>query len=99
MKKNVILLCTLCLLVLWGCKKEAINEKTISSISSQNAASGSLQGEYNKGELLIKFKKGLSEDAKAFVLSRINGSVIKRILTKTMERFGDNEGIYKIKIP
>ena len=99
MKKNLILLGTLCLVVLWGCKKEAINEKTINSTSSQNAATGSLQGEYNKGELLIKFKKGLSEDARTFVLSRINGSVTKRILTKTMERFGDNEGIYKIKIP
>jgi hypothetical protein len=46
MKKNVILLGTLCILVFWGCKKEAINEKTISSTSSQNAAAGSLQGEF-----------------------------------------------------
>lgn len=99
MKKNLILLGSLCLAVLWGCKKEVTNEKTANSTSSQNAAAGSLQGEYVKGELLIKFKKGISKDARSVVLSRINGSVTRQILTKAMERFGDNEGIYKIKIP
>jgi hypothetical protein len=99
MKKNLILLGTLCLLVLWGCKKEAINEKVDTSATSQNAAAGSLQGEYKKGELLIKFKKGISADARSSVLSRIKGSVAKQILTKAMQHFGDNDGVYKIKIP
>jgi subtilisin family serine protease len=55
--------------------------------------------EYVPNQLLVKFRTGVSESAKANALARVNGKAAEKILTKTMQRFGDNEGITVINTP
>ena len=65
--------------------------------------SGNAQGESGKdyvaNELLVKFKPGLSEDAKSNALARISGKVSEKILTKAMERAGEKEGLLVVHTP
>ncbi|MDI9882394.1 S8 family peptidase [Flectobacillus sp. LYT7W] len=48
---------------------------------------------------MIKFKTGTSDAKKAQILSKIGGKVKEKILTKLMQKFGDNEGVNLIEIP
>ncbi|WP_205500864.1 S8 family peptidase [Rufibacter psychrotolerans] len=50
-------------------------------------------------EVLVKFKAGAAEEAKAAVLARISGKVKEKILTKTMQRLGDQEGLVLVHTP
>lgn len=96
------------LLIFMGCKKglqppplpEENNTKELSTKVdlSSNQQLGLRSGNHVPNELLVKFNKGVSEDARTAALSRIGGSVSEKILTKTMQRFGD-EGIYLIHTP
>lgn len=55
--------------------------------------------EFVPNELLVKFKPGLSENARNNALSRITGSVSEKILTKAMQGAGDKEGIFLVHTP
>ncbi len=86
-----------------GCQKDikqatSEEESTVSAASSSQGEAQSAQG-YVPNELLVKFVKGSSANARTNALSRIGGAVSEKILTKTMERFGDNDGIYLIHTP
>jgi subtilisin family serine protease len=50
-------------------------------------------------EILVKFKTNTSESNRSQALSRIGGQVAERILTKAMQRSGNNEGVYLIHTP
>ncbi len=50
-------------------------------------------------EMLVRFKPGTPETAKAAVLERVNGKVKEKIATKAMERLGDLEGISLVTLP
>jgi len=51
------------------------------------------QGKYVPGEVLIKFKSG-TDDAKVLkALSKVKASKIEEILTKMMDKEGDDQGI------
>src|SRR5205085_12272476 len=50
-------------------------------------------------EMLIKFKAGFSEGEKLQALTAIGGTIREKIFTKTMERFGEKEGVYLIHTP
>ena len=50
-------------------------------------------------EMLVKFKKGVSASRKAEILASVNGKVQERILTKMMEKNGDQEGINLVNMP
>lgn len=50
-------------------------------------------------EFLVKFKPGTSETGRERALSRVNGVVSERILTKMMEKVGDRDGLYLIRTP
>ncbi len=50
-------------------------------------------------EFLVKFKPGTSETGREIALSRVNGVVSERILTKMMEKVGDRDGLYLIRTP
>lgn len=55
--------------------------------------------EHVANQVLIKLKPGLAEEAKARVLGRIGGQVSEKILTRTMARFGDKEGLLVVRTP
>ncbi|MFN2439539.1 MAG: hypothetical protein ABR503_10100, partial [Chitinophagaceae bacterium] len=48
---------------------------------------------------LVKFKVGISEEAKNKAFARIGGKITERILTNAMKHFGDNDGIYLLHTP
>lgn len=50
-------------------------------------------------ELLVKFRRGLSQTGRENALSRITGNVKEHIVTGAMKHFGDNEGVYLIHSP
>jgi subtilisin family serine protease len=54
---------------------------------------------YVPGEVLIKFKPNLKEDIRQSIISRVGGVVGERIITNAMKRFGDEEGIFLVRIP
>ncbi|MBC6991034.1 S8 family peptidase [Hymenobacter sp. BT491] len=70
------------------------------STQSQSAdAFGESGKDYVANELLVKFKPGLSETAKANALARISGKVSEKILTKAMARAGEKEGLLVVHTP
>ncbi len=50
-------------------------------------------------EMIIKFKKGVSASRRAEILASVNGKVQEKILTKMMEKDGDQEGIDVVNMP
>ena len=87
--------------LIWtGCSKDPAEiapvalDKTIASTS----AIGS-EMDHVPNELLVKFKKGMSETARAKALARISGQVKEKVLTKAMARAGDNEGFLIVRTP
>jgi subtilisin family serine protease len=86
-----------------GCQKDleqttAGEDATVSQAASAKGETQAMQ-EYVPNELLVKFVKGSSQNARANALSRIGGALSERILTKTMQRFNDNDGIYLVHTP
>ncbi|UKJ09127.1 S8 family peptidase [Solitalea lacus] len=79
--------------ILTSTKEESVQLKTTESASTVQASN------YVPNELIVKFKKGLSGEVKNKILARINANISEKILTKTMQRFGDNEGIVVIHMP
>ncbi|QIL76098.1 S8 family peptidase [Hymenobacter sp. HDW8] len=65
----------------------------------QSDAQGESGRDYVANELLVKFKPGLSAEAKANALARISGKVSEKILTKAMERAGEKEGLMVVHTP
>ena len=47
----------------------------------------------------MKFKKGISDNVRANVLARIGGNVSEKVLTKAMQRAGDDEGFLVVRTP
>jgi subtilisin family serine protease len=48
---------------------------------------------------LIKFKNGVSSSKKAEILDKLSAKVKEKILTKMMEKMGDNEGVTLVELP
>ncbi len=86
-------------LLLTSCEKEALLEDDSFAASNEAEARGGVGQQHVANQVLVKFKAGASENAKAAVLARISGKVQERILTKTMERFGDSEGLTLVHTP
>src|SRR5215210_2820002 len=97
MTKNYLFLGIFSIAIFTSCKKD-LNYN--SDLQNQLAAGQGVNngrpeiGEENHvpNELLVKFKKGVSENVKANVLAKIGGKVSEKVLTKAMQRVGDNEG-------
>jgi len=84
-------------LSLGSCKKSLDPTATDPNLASSTLSTSLTDNQdFVPNELLVKFKPGNSENAKANAMARIGGSVSEKILTKAMERAGDNEGIYLI---
>lgn len=54
--------------------------------------------EYVPGEMLVKFKSGTSSAARAKAFGRMNASVKEHIHTAAMKHFGDEQGVFLLKI-
>ncbi|MGY2131195.1 S8 family peptidase [Hymenobacter sp. HD11105] len=86
--------------VLSSCENSLDKIQEDPTAQSQSAdAQGESGREYVANELLVKFKPGLSAEAKANALARIGGKVSEKILTKAMERAGEKEGLMVVHTP
>ncbi|WP_222619591.1 MULTISPECIES: S8 family peptidase [Pontibacter] len=97
--KSAVAMAILSAAVLTGCEKETILEDKELATSHQEAATAGKGQQFVPNEVLVKFKTGVSETARAAALARISGNVKEHILTKTMERFGDREGLTLVHTP
>ncbi|MEO5569176.1 MAG: S8 family serine peptidase, partial [Gemmatimonadaceae bacterium] len=62
--------------------------------SSPESASLSQSGaEFVPGEVIVKFREGATASGRAAALGRANGQAAERILTASMRRAGDDEGL------
>ncbi|MBC5992266.1 S8 family peptidase [Pontibacter cellulosilyticus] len=84
---------------LTSCEQESMMEDEAFALSDEAQAMRQQGQQMMPNEVLVKFKAGTSASAKAAVLERIGGKVKERILTKTMERFGDREGVTLVHTP
>ncbi|PAC26724.1 S8 family peptidase [Flectobacillus sp. BAB-3569] len=67
--------------------------------SSSASAARIAEINYEPNEVLIKFIAGTSDERKSEILDKLNGKVKEKILTKLMQKFGDNEGVHLIQLP
>ncbi len=92
-----------CSIVTISCTKELKDNPALSQSVQQlpgSATFGQLTADkYVPNEILVKFKKGVSENSRGNAFGRISGKVSEKILTKTMQRFGDDEGIFVVHTP
>ncbi|MCX2739313.1 S8 family peptidase [Pontibacter anaerobius] len=97
--KPALALAVVSAMFLTSCDKESVLEDDAFAATDEAQAKGAIGQQMVANEVLVKFKAGTSNDVKAAVLTRINGKVKERILTKTMERFGDKEGLHLVYTP
>lgn len=99
---NGFFLIVLIIVLFSGCSKdpEMPDAFTADNLTNEGAIAVSDDGhKFVANEILVKFKKGISEDARTVALSRVNGTVVEKILTHAMKNSGDNEGITLVKTP
>ena len=104
MKKTIFNLTAITAIVFASCSKDlqetAVIDKASSSASIGNAINEQkLADKFVPNELLVKFKKGSSSDARLNALSKINGKVSEQVLTKAMQSVGDDEGFFIVNTP
>jgi subtilisin family serine protease len=86
--------------LLISCSKNIDTSSVNADIVSNDAALNDNNGEnFVPNELLVKFKPGTSNAAKDKALLRISGKVSEKILTKSMQRFNDKEGLMLVHTP
>ena len=101
MKTTNLFIGIFCIALLSACKKE-INQSPADqnqSSVSQNDIQNGKQLNYVPNEILVKFKKGIEDNAKTNILGRITGKVSERVLTRAMEHYGDHDGFLIIHTP
>lgn len=97
MKKNSLLY-GLCFLILFSCKKD-LNEAVHPSMASAEQEQLRIGTDFKPNEVLVKFKTATSEQLRNQAFADVQGAVKKLVLTKAMERLGDKEGFFVIRIP
>ena len=100
MKKNLVAIGLLSLTLFASCKKDLENQMTAEEAAAgiRSGRGGVSEENIVPNELLVKFKKGISETSKENALARISGKVKEHIHTKSMKHFSD-EGVYLINTP
>lgn len=92
-----------CAIIAASCTKELKDTPTLGQNDQQlpdGATFGRLTADkYVPNEILVKFKKGVSESSQGKAFARISGKVSEKVLTKTMQRFGDDEGFFVVHTP
>lgn len=85
-----------------GCSKETTLETPTSEnpgVEVLGATLGRGNQQYVPNELIVKFKASTSSLKRGEALAKVSGQVQEHILTKAMERAGDNEGLTLIHTP
>jgi subtilisin family serine protease len=102
MKRRNLYTGILCVALLSACKKD-LNQLPADqnqASASQNAIQNGKQFSNSvPNEILVKFKKGIQENIRANILTKITGKISEKVLTKTMQRFGDDEGFFVVHTP
>src|SRR6187455_1034797 len=102
MRKTSIILGLCSLAMLTACKKDLKPSSGVEEFSeatrSDNPVAQAASDPYASNEVLVKFAKGTSETGIQNALSRIGGNVQEKVLTKAMQRAGD-EGFYVVHTP
>ena len=88
------------LLFLFSCQKTDLNSipANNTNASTNDLSSADANEKAVPNEILVKFKAGTSQSKKDQILSNLNARVSEKILTKAMQRSGDNEGIHLLKV-
>lgn len=100
MRISNISLSVLAALVLFSCSKVELtpNDLLLDIDASANTGNQSSNAEFVPNELLVKFKKGTPENAKAKALVLLNSSLKEHIHTAAMKRAGDDQGVLLLKV-
>lgn len=106
MRKLSIAVGILSTALIFSCKKD-LKENSLSGddLTSETAARTGIIGfasdsaEHVPNQLLIRFKKGTSATGRSNVLTQITGRVQEHVVTKMMQRSGDNDGFYVVNTP
>lgn len=99
MKKTLNLLVILMLVLLFSCKKNLdvqSNQLVLEETSKNAFADGGGAIKFVPNQLLVKFKSGINEKERSRIITAIDGDLVQHVVTKTMKRNGDNDGIYVI---
>jgi len=102
MRKTVFYFSILSIGFFTACKKDLTSNDVLNEMSQAQSGISSgqeISAAFEPNELLVKFKKGTSQTGKANAMARITGNVKEKILTKTMQRFGDDEGVFLLRTP
>ena len=85
---------------LFSCSKVELtpNDLLLDIDAVANTGNQSSNAEFVPNELLVKFKKGTPENAKAKALGLINASLKEHIHTAAMKRAGDDQGVLLLKV-
>ena len=104
MKKTRLAIAVLGVAILASCTKEikeSTNGQTDESVNTtgNGISEAAASDHYVPNEILVKFKRGTLEEIRSRAFERIGGTVSEKILTRAMQRFHDNEGIYLVHTP
>ncbi len=103
MKKTILNLTALAAIIFASCSKDLQETVVLDEASSPSIGNAineqRIADKFVPNELLVKFKKGSSADARLKALSKINGKVSEQVLTKAMQNRGDDEGFFIVNTP
>ncbi len=85
---------------LFSCSKVELtpNDLLLDIDAAVNTGNQSSNAEFVANEMLVKFKKGTPENAKAKALGLLNASLKEHIHTAAMKRAGDDQGVLLLKV-
>lgn len=96
------LLTFLIILLIAGCQKTEAPTQTVGTQETTTLEKVGYDGtrlEFVPGELIVKFKSGVSDIKRNAALGTVNGKVGQKIVTAAMKKAGDNEGITVLHTP
>ncbi|WP_266366706.1 S8 family peptidase [Tellurirhabdus rosea] len=80
------------MLTVVSCDPKIAPEESLTASQPKSGARTAKGEEIVPGELIVKFSRGLSRERAFEVVRRYNGNIKEQIVTKMMERAGDNDG-------
>lgn len=93
----------LLVLVIAGCQDQSVQpvgtQQTQESAMLEKAGYQGTRLEFVPGELIVKFRAGVSDVKRGAALRAVSGEVGEKILTQAMKKAGDNEGITVVRTP
>ncbi len=88
------------ILVFTSCNKEDMVLDSADGLAGNSLTSGMVVADKMvANQALVKFKKGTPANSKSEAFARISAKTEELIFTKTMESYGETEGLYLISFP